>query len=672
MAQPPDMRGDSTERLPAPGSAAHAALIARAARSLDAGDMAVAIDICERLLTALPSDARAIQLFAVVLMRRGDLAGAIQMMQSAAEAAPKDAEIWRNLGAMLGQQNRSREAVDAFSRALELDGSDGSIYAQLGMALEQIDRADEAEKIYRRGIAADPNNAQNWKRLGDRLFEKKDLNGAIEATDRALDLKPDYVEALASLCHLMRQACDWDELDKVDRALDEQTAPAIAAGRKCGEPPMLCLIRSPDPMRHRAIADATARNLAARVRTLAPAFPMDARRHKRDRIRLGYVGATFHNHPDAHLCCGIFKRHDRSRFVVNAYSFGPDDGSSYRRRIVEGCDNFIDLRGAETVAAAQRIYDDKVDVLIGITGHTVGSRTNICALRPAPVQIAYLDYPGTIGGGIFDYNIADSVVAPEGHDAFYTEALIRMPHTYQPTDGDQEVGPLRTRADYGLPEDALLLASFVNDYKIEPALFDVWMRLLADLPDAVLWLLRSNEAAEGNLRREAVARGIAPERLVFDGKQAKPDHIARLALADLCLDTLLYNGHTTTSDALFAGVPVLTVAGTHFPGRVAASILQSIGAPELVTGSLAEYQAMALRLATDEESRLALRARIELNRRHWPLFDTDRYVRNLETGYEQVWQAWLDNRPPRALRIVDIKPMAAPRLKPGATASSES
>ncbi len=662
MAQPTDRRDDSSGRLPQPGTAAHAALIAQAARSLDAGDMATAIDVCERLLTARPSDAKATQLFAVVLMRRGDLAGAVQMMQGASAAAPSDAEIWRNLGAMLGQQNRSREAADAFFRALELDPADGATYAQLGMALEQIDMVDEAEKVYRRGIDADPNNAQNWKRLGDRLFEKKDLEGAIEATDRALDLKPDYVEALANLCHLMRQACDWQELDRVDRALDEQTATAIAAGRKCGEPPMLCLIRSPDPMRHRAIADAAARSLVARVRTLGTDFPMAARRRKCDRIRLGYVGATFHNHPDSHLCCGIFRRHDRGRFVVNAYSFGPDDGSEYRRRIVEGCDSFVDLRGEETAAAAQRIYDDEIDVLIGVTGHTVGSRTNVCALRPAPVQIAYLDYPGTVGGGIFDYTVADSVVAPDGHDAYYAEALIRMPHTYQPTDGDQEVGPRRTRTDYGLPEAGLVLASFVNNYKIDAALFDVWMRLLEDLPNTVLWLLRSNDAAEANLRREAAARGIAPDRLVFDGKQAKPDHVARLALADLCLDTLLYNGHTTTSDALFAGVPVLTVAGSHFPGRVAASILQAIGAPELVAGSLKEYQAMALRLATDEESRLALRHRIELNRGYWPLFDTDRYVRNLETGYEQAWQAWLDNRKPRALRIVDIRPMASPRV----------
>jgi predicted O-linked N-acetylglucosamine transferase (SPINDLY family) len=664
MAQTPESPNGKIAQPVQLDAAAHAAEIAKAMCALDSGNTAVAIDICERLLTANAADAKAIQLFAVVLMRRGDLAGAIEMMRRAVDAAPGDAEMWRNFGAMLGQQGRGREAVDAFFRAIEIDQSDGATYAQLGMALEQIELPDEAEKVYRRGIDVAPDNAQNWKRLGDRLFEKKDLNGAIEATDRALDLKPDYVEALANLCHQLRQACDWLDLEQVDRKLDAQTADAIAAGRKCGEPPMLCLIRSPDPMRHLAIADATAKNLVQRVRTLSDEFPMEVRRRPRDRIRLGYVGATFHNHPDSHLCCGIFERHDRGRFDVNVYSFGPDDGSSFRRRIERGCDSFVDLRGAETADAARRIYQDEVDILIGVTGHTVGSRLNVCALRPAPVQIAYLDYPGTIGGGIFDYLIVDPVVAPDGHDAFFTETLIRMPHCYQANDGGQEIGALPSRADYRLPDGALVLASFVNNYKIDPALFDVWMRLLVDLPGAALWLLRSNDAAEANLRKEAAARGIDANRLIFDGKCAKPDHLARLALADLCLDTLLYNGHTTTSDALFAGVPVLTVEGTHFPGRVAASILHAIGAPELIAASLDEYQLLARRLATDDEMRLGIRSRIETNRHRWPLFDTDRYVRNLESGYEQAWQGFATGQTRRPIRIVDVKPMAAANVRP--------
>ena len=663
MTQHSDGGNDTLARNSAGPAPDHTALIGQALRALDAGDAAAAIGICEQILTANPSDPKGLQLFAVVLMRRGDLGGAVEMMQRAAAAAPADAEIWRNLGAMLGQQNRAREAVDAFSRALQLDRSDGGTYAQLGMALEKIDLADEAERVYRRGIEVDPNNAQNWKRLGDRLFEKKDLNAAIEAMDCALDLKPDYVEALAALSHLLRQACDWPDLPKVDRALDERTADAIAKGQKSGEPPMLCLIRSPDPMRHRAIADATARSLASRVRTLGITFSLERPRQKNDPIRLGYLASTFHNHPDSHLACGIFHHHDRSRFNVAAYSFGPDDGSEYRRRISEGCDRFVDLRGVETGDAARRIHDDGIDILVGMTGHTIGSRTDICALRPAPVQIAYLDYPGTIGGGIFDYCVADNVVAPDGHDPYFTEALIRMPHCYQPNDNEQQVGNAGSRADHGLPDDGLVLASFVNNYKIDPILFDAWMGVLRDVPGSVLWLLRSNQAAEDNLRREAALRDVDPNRLIFDGKRPKPDHIARLAHADLCLDTLLYNGHTTTSDALFAGVPVVTVAGTHFPGRVAASILQAIGAPDLIAGSLAEYRAIALRLATDDEARRAVRARIEANRRSWPLFDTERYVRNLETGYEQVWQHFLAGEKPRALRIVDIKPMAMPGVR---------
>jgi protein O-GlcNAc transferase len=637
------------------------ATIEAAMRALDAGDLLAAIDICERRLTADVADAKAIQLLGVVLMRRGDLAGAVEMMQRATRAAPMDGEMWRNYGAMLGQQGRTREAAEALFKAIEIDKRDAVAYAQLGMALEQLGLSDEAERIYRRGIDADPDNAQNWKRLGERLFEKKDLNGAIEATDRALDLQPNYTEALANLANQLRQACDWPDLAKVEAELDKQTEPAIAAGRKSGEPPMLCLIRSPDPLRHRAIADAAARHLMQRMRSRGVDFPMETRRRKRDRIVLGYLAASFHNHPDAHLCCGIFERHDRDRFAIRAYSFGPDDGSDYRRRIQAGCDAFVDLRGADPVDAARRIYDDEVDILIGITGHTVGSRLDVCALRPAPLQIAFLDYPGTVGGGIFDYLLADSIVAPEGHDPYFTEMLFRMPYCYQPNDGAQKIVGAPTRREFGLPENGLVLASFVNNYKIDAALFGVWMRLLDDLPDSVLWLLRSNDAAEENLRREAVSRGIDPARLIFDGKRAKPEHLARLGLADLCLDTLLYNGHTTTSDALFAGVPVITLAGGHFPGRVAASILEAIGVPELIVGSLQEYQAVALNLGTDAEARAALRHRIAVNRDRWPLFDTARYVRNLESGFEQVWSLEVAGGIRRPLRVADLQPPARAR-----------
>ena len=660
MAKPSPPGGQAADPAHGTGRAAETSIVA-AMQALEAGDLVRAAAICERRLTADMADAKAIQLFGVILMRRGDLAGAAEMMKRATDAAPNDGEMWRNYGAMLGQQGRTREAVDAFFKAIDLDRRDAVAFAQLGMALEQLGLGDEAESVYRRGIDADPDNAQNWKRLGERLFEKKDLNGAIEATDRALDLDPNYTEALANLANQLRQACDWPDLAKVEVELDKQTAPAIAAGHKCGEPPMLSLIRSPDPLRHRAIADATARPLVQRMRSRGSIFPMDARRRKRDRITLGYLAASFHNHPDAHLCSGIFERHDRNRFAVRAYSFGPDDGSAYRQRIEAGCDALLDLGRADAVDAARRIYDDEVDILIGLVGHTVGSRLDVCALRPAPLQIAFLDYPGTIGGGIFDYMVVDDVVAPDGHDAYFTETLIRMPHCYQPNDGDQKIEGAPTRSEFGLPEKALVFASFVNNYKIDATLYNVWMRLLDDLPDAVLWLLRSNDAAEENLRREATARGIDPSRLVFDGKRAKPEHLARLGLADLCLDTLLYNGHTTTSDALYAGVPVITLEGGHFPGRVAASILHAMGLPELVVGSLEEYQAVALRLATDPDARSALRQRIAINRARWPLFDTERYVRNLESGFEQAWSLHVAAAVTRPLRLVDLQPVARVR-----------
>ena len=314
----------------------------------------------------------------------------------------------------------------------------------------------------------------------------------------------------------------------------------------------------------------------------------------------------------------------------------------------------VELRGLDTEEAARQIHGDRVDLLIDLDGHIQGERLDIMALRPAPVTATYLGFPGTVGANFIDYLIADKTVVPPDHAPFYVEQLVYLPHSYQCNDRDQTVSSRQvSRLEFGLPQNALVLCSFNQAYKIEPVMFDGWMRLLRALPEAVLWLWRNNDVAEGNLRREAVARGVASERLIFSGTLKRAEHLARLPLADLALDTRVCNGHTTTSDALFAGVPVVTLMGRHFASRVSASLLTAIGVPELITHSLDEYETLVLHLSRDKSARHALRDRIRLNRATMPLFDTHRFVRNLERAFEMMVGIWRHGEPPRQINLDD-------------------
>ena len=381
---------------------------------------------------------------------------------------------------------------------------------------------------------------------------------------------------------------------------------------------------------------------------------MEDRRARGPRITLGYLSGDFHDHPTAHLMGGLFALHDRDAFRVIAYSHGRDDGSAYRKRLEGECDSFVDIRDMDPGQAARRIYDDHVDILIDLKGHTEGNWLEICALRPAPVVATYLGFPGTTGAGFIDYILTDRIVSPEDHAAFYSETFAYLPHCYQVNDRTQAIaGDRVTRAGCGLPGDAFVFCSFNKNYKIEPAMFGVWMDLLAGTPDSVLWLMRGNDLAEGNLRREAAVRGIAADRLVFAGGLPKDRHLARLGLADLALDTRVCNGHTTTSDALWAGVPVITIKGGHFASRVSASILNAVGLPELVTGSLDAYAALAGELSHDPDRLRQLRDRLAENRLSEPLFDTPRFVKNLERAYQRMWERFVEGSAPRRIEVAE-------------------
>ena len=369
------------------------------------------------------------------------------------------------------------------------------------------------------------------------------------------------------------------------------------------------------------------------------------------KLRIGYLSSDFHEHATAYLMAELFELHDRSRFEVMAYSYGKDDGSPMRARLTRAFDRFTDVGPLSHAAAAAAIHADGTDILVDLKGYTQHARTGIVALRPAPVQVSYLGYPGTMGAEFIDYLIADRFVVPAEHAAEYSEQLVLLPGSYQVNDRMRSIAATPPRRELGLPENGFVFCCFNQTYKIVPEMFTLWMRLLQAVPGSILWLLESNPWVGQNLSREARNRGIDPSRLVFAPKLPLDRHLGRMRAADLFLDTLPCNAHTTASDALWAGLPVLTSAGDTFASRVAGSLLSAVGMPELISGSMREYEDLALGLAREPARLVALRGKLARNRDSSPLFDAPAYVRNLESAYERMWQLFLSGQGPQAIDL---------------------
>jgi predicted O-linked N-acetylglucosamine transferase (SPINDLY family) len=391
--------------------------------------------------------------------------------------------------------------------------------------------------------------------------------------------------------------------------------------------------------------------------------------YSHDRIRIGYFSADFRRHPVGYLAVGLLEQQDKSRFETTAISFGPDDGSDLRNSIKSAVENFVDVRNMPDRTVAEFIREREIDIIVDLTGLTHDNRFGVLLRRVAPIQVNFLGYPATMGADFMDYIIADPTIIPKEHFPFYSEQVVWLPDTYQPnayrlnenkhhiSHNERRISQrVPSRAECNLPEAAFVFCCFNGSYKINPVIFDVWMRLLRAVPDSVLWLSKPNQTAEANLGKEAELRGVSRERIIFAPRLAEvSDHLARLRQADLFLDTLPYNAHTTASDALWAGLPVLTCAGETFAGRVAASLLRAVGLHELVTTSLEDYEGLVLKLAHDPSFLQAIKAKLVRNRDTYPLFDIARFTQHIEAAYVTMWQRYQRREEPQAFAVAPIR-----------------
>ncbi|MDR3516467.1 MAG: tetratricopeptide repeat protein [Azospirillaceae bacterium] len=603
--------------------------------------------VCYRNALGLKPDyAEAHSNLGFILQQQGRLDEAVACFRTALDLSPRYVEAHCNLGLVLRQQGRLDEAVASLRTVLDLKPHFVEAHGNLGSVLQQQGRLDEAVACLRTALDLNPDYVEAHCSLGFVLQQQGRLDEAIRCYRKAVDLKPDDAEAISALVQQLQNTCCWDDLgplqDKVMGAITSSTA-RIA--------PFLVLGLDS------TLADqlACARHFGEYYRVPPETQFRHQPRTVRRKIRLGYLSADFRNHAVAFLAAELFERHDRSRFEIFAYSYSPDDKSPIRARMIATFDHFIEISMLSDAAAARRICDDGIDILVDLAGYTERCRTGILARRPAPLQVNYLGYPGTMAQDFIDHIIVDRFVAPIGEQPYYGERRVQLPDCYQPNDTKRKIADRQpTRIECGLPEQGFVFCCFNNSWKITPIVFAVWLRLLKAVPGSVLWLLEANSWARDNLRHEAARRGIAPDRLVFAPRMALPEHLARHCQADLFVDTLPYNAHTTASDALWAGLPVLTCTGNTFAGRVATSLLRAIELPELITTSLADYEARALALATQPTRLAEVRQRLKDNRSTTPLFDIERLTRNIEKAYTSMWDRWLDGKPAAPIVIPSV------------------
>lgn len=582
----------------------------------------------------------------------GNVDAAVASYLAAEALAPEHPQVLLQLGNAYSAKGQPTEAIAAFRQALLHDADNAAIYFNLGNAQRELGQPQQAAESYFAALKLAPSDADSHNNLGNVLREMGRLNEAIASYEVALQLNPGLLHAKVHLVHQKQHICDWESMEDDIRQIRNwvtnvphaQVSPfaflampgtTAAEQKKCAE-------------NWSRIRFSNLINNTFNTKKILPSLNL--------KLKIGYLSSDFRLHPLAFLITELIELHDRSHFEIHAYSYALDDKSAERRRLEKAFDYFTDIRPLSLAAAAQRIHDHGIDILVDLTGFTQTSRSGIAAMRPAPLQVNWLGFPGTMGSvegaPLFDYILSDTYVTPLMQAVDYSEKLALLPGCYQPNDRKRPVGQLPSREDYGLPDDAFVFCCFNQTFKILPQVFDIWMRLLHAKPGSVLWLLECNPWAKANLCREAEIRGISADRLIFAARAPIAEHLARHTLADLFLDTLPYNAHTTASDALWMGLPLLTCSGGTFAGRVAGSLLTAIGLPELITHSLADYEKLAMHLANEPDALSAIKSKLSLNRDRMPLFDTPKLVEYLEQAYATMWEKHVAGQSPQSFSVM--------------------
>jgi protein O-GlcNAc transferase len=582
-----------------------------------------ALDEFGKAVTLEPKFAEAQLNRGSILLKQKRLDEALACFNAVIAANPNYADAHCNRAAALEQLRQYDAALASYDKALAIGPNKAQYHASRANVLHAMKRYDGALAGLSQALALSPNDPEFHFNRGNVFFELKRYDEALADYDKAFHVKPDleYLEGARLLAKML--ICDWTDLAAETSHL---VAGVMAGSPVCRPFVFVAVPSSPSQQAEcaRLFAD----------REHPPRQPLaGAPRQRHDKIRIAYLSADFRDHAVAYLIAGMLEHHDRGRFATTAIAWGPDDNSEMRARIKQSSE-FIDVTGESDAGIADLMRGKEIDIAVDLMGFTQHSRTAILAMRPAPIQVSHLGYVGTMGTKYIDYLIADRIIVPDDKREFYSEKIVYMPNSFQPNDRQRRIGTNAvTRAEAGLPQDGFVFCCFNNCYKITPAVFDSWMRILRQVNGSVLWLVGEGAMSESNLRREAAARGVGAERLVFAPRVPPPEYLARLRLADLFLDTLPYNAGTTASDALWVGLPVLTRIGETYAARMAASLLNAVDLPELVTATPQDYETLAVMLATQAGKLAAIKQKLADNRLTTSLFDTALFTRHIEAAY---------------------------------------
>ena len=634
--------------------------------------------ILKKIIEVDFSNSKANELLAYVESNQGNHELAHQLLMRACQDKRASANAFYYLGSSFLKKNQFQEAKDCFTKALDkagdffeglhdlatacaslgekedalfwyqkaliLKNDSYEVFYNLGKIFDALKYHDKALDAYEHAIKLKPDFAEAWFNKGCALNDLKRYPEAIEAFRKAIDIQPETIADwdYGGMLFALTTTCSWADLSK-----NEDLIQGLLRHKK-GFNPFFSLAFIDDPDFHKKEALSFVQDKFHQKDDLGK-LP---RQSKKDKIRIGYFSADFHNHATAYLIAEMLELHDKERFEIHAFSFGPDACDAMRQRCVNAVDHFHDVTKLSDQAIAKLARDLEIDIAIDLKGHTQDGRMGIFALRAAPIQISYLGYPGTSGADYIDYLVADPMLIPDASQIFYTEKIIFLPNSYQANDSKRAISKkVFSKSELGLPEKEFIFCCFNASYKISPSTFDGWCRILKKVEGSVLWLFEGNPSAKENLIKEAATRGIESHRLVFSGHIENSEHLARQSLADLFLDTFPYNAHTTSSDALWSGLPVLTLAGKSFASRVSASLLTAISLPELITQTQEEYENLAIDLATNSKKFSAIKNQLKANLLTEPLFNTQLFTRHLEAAYDEAYQRYQDNLSPNNIYV---------------------
>lgn len=580
------------------------------------------------------------------LCQLGRVSEAISDYKEAIQLNPANYEALHNLGLTYIETKRFEEGLDLVNRALAFNPNFAVAYNTLGIGLVRSKRIDAGIVAYQRAISLAPDLADPYFNLAETFAEQRQFHEAIKLYELAIERSDHPTSKIGALLHAKMKICDWSDYE----SLTQQLLDGLMTNN-CAISPftILGLPSSAALQKHAAI------NFSAKVYPIDPKAllkQLPSPHPDKSKIRVGYLSSDFYAHATAYLIAELFELHDRQRFEIVLFSYGSGPDDAMRARLINAVDVFHRVSDLSDVEIAEKIRAAGIDILIDLKGHTQDARLGILSHRPAPIQAHYIGYPGTLGTKFIDYLVADNYLIGEKDHVHYSEKIIHLPGSYQVNDRHRKISQNSTsRTEHGLPENAFVFCCFNNNWKITPQIFDIWMRLLSKISTSVLWLLEDNSSAANNLGLEAQSRGIDPARLVFAPKLPLPEHLARHQHADLFLDTPYYNAHTTASDALWAGLPVLTVQGTTFAGRVGGSLLSALNLPEMIAPDLNAYEARALEIANNPNLANDLRTRLQSAIATAPLFDTPEFVRNIESAYKIIFERWRQGLAPDHIRV---------------------